>query len=130
MATKNITFDPSSGVPFASNLTIQGGSDFSATFNVVDTSNSPYPFTTAWSSSSQLAKSVAIGATLGAIKTFTTGITTSATLSTVEISLGASETKTISEGRYVYNVLVGSGSTIYNIVNGNIMVYAGVSSAP
>lgn len=130
MATKNITFDPSSGVPFASNLTIQGGSDFSATFNVVDTSNSPYPFTTAWSSSSQLAKSVAIGATLGAIKTFTTGITTSATLSTVEISLGASETKTISEGRYVYNVLVGSGSTIYNIVNGNILVYAGVSSAP
>lgn len=130
MATKNITFDPSSGVPFASNLTIQGGSDFSATFNVVDTSNSPYPFTTAWSSSSQLAKSVAIGATLGAIKTFTTGITTSATLSTVKISLGASETKTISEGRYVYNVLVGSGSTIYNIVNGNILVYAGVSSAP
>lgn len=130
MATKNITFDPSSGVPFASNLTIQGGSDFSATFNVVDTSNSPYPFTTAWSSSSQLAKSVAIGATLGAIKTFTTGITTSATLSTVKISLGASETKTIGEGRYVYNVLVGSGSTIYNIVNGNILVYAGVSSAP
>ena len=130
MATKNITFDPSSGVPFSSNLTIQGGSDFSATFNVVDTSNSPYPFTTAWSSSSQLAKSVAIGATLGAIKTFTTGITTSATLSTVKISLGASETKTIGEGRYVYNVLVGSGSTIYNIVNGNILVYAGVSSAP
>ena len=58
MAIKNITFDPTSGVPYASNLTIQGGSDFSATFNVVDTSNSPYPFTTAWSASSQIAKSV------------------------------------------------------------------------
>lgn len=130
MASKNITFDPSSGVPFAANLTIQGGADFSATFNVVDTSNSPYPFTTAWSASSQIAKSVAIGATLGASATFTAGITTSATLSTVKISLGSTDTKSLSEGRYVYNVLVGSGTTIYNIANGNILVYAGVSSAP
>ena len=130
MASKNITFDPSSGVPFAANLTIQGGADFSTTFNVVDTSNSPYPFTTAWSASSQIAKSVAIGATLGASATFTAGITTSATLSTVKISLGSTDTKSLSEGRYVYNVLVGSGATIYNIANGNILVYAGVSSAP
>jgi hypothetical protein len=36
----------------------------------------------------------------------------------------------LAEGRYVYNVLVGSGATIYNIVNGNIMVYPGISSAP
>ena len=71
MAIKNITFDPPSGVPYASNLPIQGGTDFSATFNVVDTSNSPYPFTTAWSASSQIAKSVAVGATLGATATFT-----------------------------------------------------------
>ena len=130
MAIKNITFDPTSGVPYASNLTIQGGSDFSATFNVVDTSNSPYPFTTAWSANSQIAKSVAVGATLGASATFTSGITTSATLSTVKISLGSAATRALSEGRYVYNVLVSSGSTIYNIVNGNILVYAGVSSAP
>ena len=67
---------------------------------------------------------------MGASATFTTGITTSATLSTVKISLGSADTRTLSEGRYVYNVLVGSGTTIYNIVNGNIMVYVGVSSAP
>ena len=130
MASKNITFDPSSGVPYAANLTIQGGANFEATFNVVNTSNSPYAFTTAWSASSQIAKSLAVGATLGASATFTTGITTSATLSTVKISLGSAATRALSEGRYVYNVLVGSGTTIYNIVNGNIMVYAGVSSAP
>ena len=130
MASKNITFDPSSGVPFAANLTIQGGADFSTTFNVVDTSNSPYPFTTAWSASSQIAKSVAVGATLGASATFTSGITTTSTTSKIKISLGSTATRSLSEGRYVYNVLVGSGTTIYNIVNGNIMVYAGVSSAP
>ena len=130
MASKNITFDPTSGVPYASNLTIQGGANFEATFNVVNTSNTPYPFTTAWSANSQIAKSVAVGATLGASATFTSGITTSATLSTVKISLGSTATRALSEGRYVYNVLVSSGSTIYNIVNGNILVYAGVSSAP
>ena len=130
MASKNITFDPTSGVPYASNLTIQGGANFEATFNVVNTSNTPYPFTTAWSANSQIAKSVAVGATLGASATFTSGITTSATLSTVKISLGSTATRSLSEGRYVYNVLVSSGSTIYNIVNGNILVYAGVSSAP
>jgi hypothetical protein len=130
MSSKNITFDPTSGVPYAANLTIQGGANFEATFNVVSTSNTPYPFTTAWSANSQIAKSVAVGATLGASATFTSGITTSTTLSTVKISLGSAATRALSEGRYVYNVLVSSGTTIYNIVNGNILVYAGVSSAP
>ena len=130
MAIKNITFDPTSGVPYAANLTIQGGANFEATFNVVDTSNSPYPFTTAWSANSQIAKSVAVGATLGASATFTSGITTTSTTSKIKISLGSTATRSLSEGRYVYNVLVGSGTTIYSIVNGNIMVYAGVSSAP
>jgi hypothetical protein len=130
MAIKNITFDPTSGVPYAANLTIQGGANFDTTFNIVDTSNSPYPFTTAWSVNSQIAKSVAVGATLGASATFTSGITTTATTSKIKISLGSANTRTLSEGRYVYNVLVGSGTTIYSIVNGNIMVYAGVSSAP
>ena len=40
MATKNITFDPDSGVPYGLNLTIYGGSDFSTNLNVLDTSNS------------------------------------------------------------------------------------------
>ena len=37
MATKKITFDPSAGVPVASNLSIYGGTDFSAIFTIVDT---------------------------------------------------------------------------------------------
>ena len=47
-----------------------------------------------------------------------------------EVSVGSTDTRTLAEGRYVYNVLVSSGATIYNIVNGNIMVYPGISSAP
>ena len=49
MATKKITFDPTAGVPVASNLTIYGGSNFDTTFTVVDVGNAPYGFTTAWS---------------------------------------------------------------------------------
>ena len=37
MASKNLTFDPDAGVPYAANLTIYGGSTFSATYNVTDT---------------------------------------------------------------------------------------------
>ena len=69
MASKKITFDPSAGVPYAANLTIFGGANFSADFTVVDTGNAAYNFT-GWTGSAQLAKSVAAGATLGAQATF------------------------------------------------------------
>ncbi len=128
MASKNLTFDPSAGVPYAANLTLYAGADFNATFNVVDTSNSPYDFT-GYTASSQMQKSAGIGATTVPATTFTVGIT-SAAGGVFEVSVGSTDTRTLTEGRYVYNVLVSSGATIYNIVNGNIMVYPGISSAP
>jgi len=45
MATKTITFDPTSGVPYGVNLTIYGGTDFSATFNVKTTSSAAFDLT-------------------------------------------------------------------------------------
>ena len=128
MASKKITFDPTAGVPYAANLTIFGGANFSADFTVVDTGNAAYNFT-GWTGSAQLAKSVAVGATLGAQATFNVGFT-SAYDGKFNLSLGSTETGNLKEGRYVYNVLVGSGTTIYSIANGNILVYAGISSAP
>ena len=44
--------------------------------------------------------------------------------------MGSTDTSSLSNGRYDYNVLVSSGATIYNIVNGNILVYTGIASAP
>jgi hypothetical protein len=128
MSSRNVTFDPSSGVPKASNLTIYTGADFIGKFNVINTANSPFNFE-GWTGSAQMAKSVSIGSTLGAVATFNVGFT-SAAGGKFQISLGSTETRTLDEGRYVYNILVSSGSTIYNIVNGNIMVYSGISSAP
>ena len=128
MASKKITFDPSAGVPYAANLTIFGGANFSADFTVVDTGNAAYNFT-GWTGSAQLAKSVSVGATMGAVATFNVGFT-SAYDGKFSLSLGSTATGLLAEGRYVYNVLVSSGTTIYSIANGNVLVYAGISSAP
>jgi hypothetical protein len=128
MASKKITFDPTAGVPYAANLTIFGGANFSADFTVVDTGNAAYNFT-GWTGSAQLAKSVSVGATMGALATFNVGFT-SAYDGKFNLSLGSTATGNLAEGRYVYNVLVSSGTTIYSIANGNILVYAGISSAP
>ena len=128
MASKKITFDPTAGVPYAANLTIFGGANFSADFTVVDTGNAAYNFT-GWTGSAQLANSVSVGATMGALATFNVGFT-SAYDGKFNLSLGSTATGNLAEGRYVYNVLVSSGTTIYSIANGNILVYAGISSAP
>ena len=132
MATKNITFDPDSGVPYGLNLTMYGGSDFEVNLNVKTTSSGAFNLTN-YSGSGAMSKSVAVGATLGITSAFTVGFT-SAYDGQMKLSLGTTSTRNLSEGRYVYDVLVkeevGGGATTYTLANGNIYVYNPVSSAP
>jgi len=141
MATKKITFDPEARVAYPCDLIMNVGADFSATFNVVDTSNTGFNFSTTnsvglntvsgWTGSSQMTKSTAIGSTAFPVATFSVGIdTTPSSGYGLTISLGSTATRSINAGRYVYDVLVGSGMTVYRIVDGNILVRGGVSSAP
>tara|TARA_E500000331_G_C17098225_1_gene644157 strand:- start:484 stop:882 length:399 start_codon:yes stop_codon:yes gene_type:complete len=132
MATKKITFDPDAGVPVASNLTIYTGADFNATFDVYNVSNSAYSlanggFTTDWSGSAQIQKSAGVAATTTPSATFTVGVTTAGKIT---LALGSTDTDNLSQGRYLYNVLVSSGATIYNMIDGNILVYTGIASSP
>tara|TARA_R100000152_G_C6767481_1_gene192702 strand:- start:91 stop:489 length:399 start_codon:yes stop_codon:yes gene_type:complete len=132
MATKKITFDPDAGVPVASNLTIYTGADFNATFDVYNVSNSVYSlanggFTTAWSGSGQIQKSAGVAATTTPSATFTVGVTTAGKIT---LALGSTDTSNLSQGRYLYNVLVSSGATIYNMIDGNVLVYTGIASSP
>ena len=134
MASKNLTFDPDAGVPYAANLALYSGADFKTIFNVVDTSDVAFDFqglttTSVWTGSAQMQKSAGVAATTVAAGTFTVGFT-SAGGGIFEVSMGSTDTTNLSEGRYEYNVLVSSGATIYNIVNGNILVHAGIASAP
>lgn len=128
MADKRITFDVTSGTPSFVNLTINTGATFTANFAVVNTSNSAFNFS-GWTGSSQIAKSVSIGSSSYAAATFNVGFT-SAAGGKFNISLGSTQTRSLKEGRYVYDVLVSSGSTVYRIVEGNILVKPGISSAP
>ena len=61
--------------------------------------------------------------------TFTVGFTSAAS-GEFQISLGSTATRALKKGRHVYDILVSSGSTIYTIVSGNILVHGGISSAP
>ena len=128
MASQTIVFDPTAGVPVGANLTIYGGSALSADFNITDTGSTAYDLS-GFTGSSQMAKSVAVGATLGAQATFTVGFTSAAD-GKMRVSYGATQTGELSAGRYMYNVLISTGTTVYNLIDGNIMVYAGISSSP
>ena len=54
------------------------------------------------------------------------------TTGSITLALDGTRTSNIPQGRYLYNVLIspGIGQTVYNIINGNIMVNAGISSTP
>ena len=128
MASQTIVFDPTAGVPVGANLTIYGGSALAADFNITDTGSVAYDLTD-YTGSSQMAKSVAVGATLGVQGTFTVGFTSAAD-GKIRVSYGATQTGALTAGRYMYNVLISTGTTVYNIIEGNVMVYAGISSSP
>ena len=128
MATKKITFDPEAGAAYAANFAMLGGANFEGNFEVVGTSNTAFSLE-GYSGSSQMTKSVSIGSTAFPAATFTVGFTSAAD-GRIRVSYGATQTGALTEGRYVYNVLISTGSTVYNIINGNVYVYAGISSSP
>ena len=73
-----------------------------------NTSNSAFNLT-GYSGSGQMRKSTSIGSTTIAAGTFTVGIT-SALDGTLQISMGSTDTRNLAEGRYMYDVLVSSGT--------------------
>tara|TARA_Y100001970_G_scaffold182504_1_gene222030 strand:+ start:2247 stop:2633 length:387 start_codon:yes stop_codon:yes gene_type:complete len=128
MATNKVIFDPDAGVSFPVNLTLNSGADFTANYEVVGTSNTAFSLH-GYTGSSQMQKSIGIGATTIADGTFAVGFT-SAVDGKFKISMGSTATRDLSQGRYMYDILVGSGSTVYRIVEGMIFVKPGISSAP
>lgn len=128
MSNQRITFNPSSGVPYGVNLNIFAGADFESNFTIIDQYGSAFDFSD-WSGSSQMTKSVSVGSSMYAYGTFNFSFT-DASNGKFKISMGSTETRSLSEGRYYYDILVGSGETVYKIADGNILVKNGISSAP
>ena len=104
MAQHSFKFDTDAGVAQGVNLVINTGSTFKDGFTITRPNGDAFDFT-GWSGSAQMAKSVAVGATLGATRTFNVGFT-SAAAGKFDVSLAATQTNDLSAGRYVYNLLL------------------------
>ena len=130
MATKKITFDPDAEVAYPVNLTINTGANFKANFEIVSVANTAFDFT-GYTGSGAMAKSVAIGASYTTpAATFTVGFTSAAD-GKFYSSLTSTQTRTLNEGRYVYDVNIKSGvGTVYRIIDGMILVRSGVATVP
>ena len=104
MAQHSFIFDTDAGVAQGVNLKINSGSTLKDGFTITRPNGSAFDFT-GWSGSAQMAKSVAVGATLGANRTFNVGFT-SAAGGKFDVSLAATQTTDLSAGRYVWNLLL------------------------
>ena len=128
MSNQRITFNPNVNAPYGVNFSIYPGSDLKVNFTTYDMSSGKYNFN-GWTGSAQMSKSVSVGSTMYAHGTFDFSFT-SASEGQFKIALNSADTRSLTEGRYYYDILVSSGTTTYNIVNGNILVQPGISSAP
>ena len=133
MANHSFKFDPSAGTAQGINLVVNTGANFRDEFTITDVNGSAYNFTKSnnapWTLSAQMAKGVAIGATEGAGATFIIGFTPAANGKFIS-SLPAAITRNLNQGRYFHNILVSSGTTVYTLASGNVIVNAGIASAP
>ena len=120
MAQQVITFDPDVAVPMGVNLTMFSAADFNTTFTVKTSAGSSIDFSN-YTGRSNIKKSA-----IGTANTF--GVTLGDTDGKVTLSMGSTVTRSLAEGRYLYDVNVSSGSTFFKIIEGNVLVRTGIST--
>ena len=120
MAQQVITFDPDVAVPYGVNLTIFSGADFNTTFTIRTSAGSSIDF------SNYTGRSNMKMSSNGTANTF--GVTLGDTDGKVTLSMGSTVTRSLSEGRYLYDINVRAGSTFFKIAEGNVLVRTGIST--
>jgi len=76
---------------------------------------------------SRMMKSAGQAASMDVVANFTESIT-SASAGEFKITLPDTTNRQIKGGRYVYDIFVSVGSSVYSIARGNINVYTGIST--
>ena len=128
MANNTITFNPDGNAEaYGVNLVVNTKTDFTSTFKVVRPDKSNFDFT-GYDASSSMGKSTSIGSSMGVAGNFTVGFT-SRPGGEFKITMSKSITEDLKPGRYVWDILVGSGSTVYRLAEGNVTVVSGLSAA-
>ena len=120
MAQQVITFDPDVAVPYGVNLTMFSCADFNTTFTIRTSAGSSIDFSN-YTGTSNMKKSA-----IGTANTF--GVTLGDTDGKITLSMGSTVTRSLAEGRYLYDINVSSGSTFYKVIEGNVLVRTGIST--
>lgn len=108
---------------FVSNIVIEQGFDFDTTFQLEDTTTNNLLNLTDYSVESQLRKTYTSSTSVSFSSTIT-----NASEGSIQISLGSSETSSLKEGRYVYDVKVVSPvGKIQKVVEGAALIRPGVT---
>ena len=108
---------------YVSNIVIDVGSDFTQTFYLETTSNTPLNLT-GYTATSKMKKHPSSSST-SAVFIVSFPNPTNGTLS---ISLGSSITSGLKPGRYCYDVLVNDGTIKTRVVEGSALVTAGITT--
>jgi hypothetical protein len=108
---------------YVNNLVINSGSDFSQSFTLEGTNNSPFNLT-GYEVDAQMRKWSGSSTAI----TFTTSIELPSTSGRILISLSSENTVNIRPGRYVYDVIITDSSGIKNrVIEGMVLVREGVT---
>lgn len=108
---------------YVSNLVINSGSDFSQSFTLEGSSNSPLNL-----SGCQVNAQIRKWAASSTSITFTTSIESPPTDGKILISLSSEETSSLKSGRYVYDLLITDSFGIKNkVIEGMVLVREGVT---
>ena len=108
---------------YVANIVINGGADFSQTYDLADQNTNSAKDLTGHSAASQMRKhAAAVGVT-----TFTTTIV-NATAGQVRIGLTTSQTAALEPGRYVYDLmLTAPDNSMTRVIEGMALVREGVT---
>jgi hypothetical protein len=108
---------------YVNNLVINSGSDFSQSFTLEGTNNSPFNLT-GYEVDAQMRKWSGSSTAI----TFTTSIELPSTSGRILISLSSENTVNIRPGRYVYDVMIADSFGIKNrVIEGMVLVREGVT---
>ena len=108
---------------YVNNLVINSGSDFSQSFTLEATNNSPFNLTDYVVDAQMRKWSGSYNSTV-----FTTSLELPSTSGKILISLSSAETVNIKPGRYVYDVMITDSFGIKNrVIEGMVLVREGVT---
>lgn len=108
---------------YVNNIVINAGSDFSQTFSLEETDTNSALDLTGYTVSAQMRKYAGSSTAI----TFSTSVTSPASLGKIIISLTSAQTVDLKPGRYVYDIVITRNSIKTRVIEGMVLVREGVT---